>query len=138
MTLAARALTQLEAWPDLTEAEPSCGIGRALCSPHGEIVHFHSGSDVDLHLTARAIRRFEDHLAGSAAVRVVPGSQWITLHLAGNEDVHLLMTLVSLALQAHQAWPVPGDAPRAECNEPQRVPLPRENLSGSREQRSGR
>ncbi|MFG2794779.1 luciferase family protein [Streptomyces sp. NPDC048419] len=84
MTLAGRALTQLATWPDLTEAEPSCGIGRALCSPHGEIVHCHSDRDVDLHLTARAIRRFQGHLAGSAAVRVEPGSQWITLHLEGN------------------------------------------------------
>ena len=138
MTLAARALTQLATWPDLTEAQPSCGVGRALCSPHGEIVHFHSDSDADLHLTARTIRRFQDHLARSAAVRVVPGSQWITLHLKGNEDVHLLMTLVSLALQAHQTWPVPGDAPLTACNEHQPVPLPRENLSGSWEHRSGR
>jgi hypothetical protein len=137
MTLAARALTQLTTWPDLTEAEPSCGIGRALRSPHGEIVHFHSDTDVDLHLTARAIRRLQDHLAGVAALHVVPGSQWITLHLEGNEDVHLLTTLVSLALQAQQAWPVPGDAPRATCNENQPASLPRENYSESWELRSG-
>lgn len=130
MTLAARALTQLADWPDLTEAEPSCGTGRALCSPQSEIVHFHSDSAVDLHLTARAVRRFQDHLTGSTAVRLVPGSPWVTLRLEGNGDVHLLMTLVSLALQAHQAWPDPGDAPHPECNDHQRAAIPRENLSG--------
>ncbi|TLS46263.1 hypothetical protein FE633_09990 [Streptomyces montanus] len=122
MTLAARALTQLETWPDLTEVEPSCGMGRALRSAHGEIAHFHSDRNVDLHLTARAIRRFEEHLTGAAAVRLVPGSHWVTLRLEGNADVDLLMTLVSLALQAHQAWAVPGDGPRPGCNDHRREP----------------
>ncbi|MFD7935343.1 luciferase family protein [Streptomyces sp. NPDC059755] len=130
MTLAARALTQLSAWDDLTETEPSCGTGRALRSPQGEIAHFHSGSDVDLYLTARSIRRFEEQFSRSAAIRLVPGSQWLTLRLDGEADMHLLMTLVSLALQAHQAWPVPGDAPRTECNDHQSAVRIRENLSG--------
>ncbi|MET9897330.1 luciferase family protein [Streptomyces sp. NPDC006446] len=117
MTLAARALTQLATWPDLTVVEPSCGTGRALASAHGEIAHFHSGQDVDLHLTVRIIRRFEEHLTGAPAVRLTPGSQWVTLHLDVAADIDLLMTLVSLALQAHQAWPVPGDGPRTPCND---------------------
>ncbi|MFF4252059.1 luciferase family protein [Streptomyces sp. NPDC001663] len=130
MTLAARAFTQLATWPDLTEAEPSCGTGRALRSPQSEIVHFHSDSTVDLHLTARAIRRFQAHLTGSAAVRLVPDSPWVTLRLDGNGEVELLMTLVSLALYAHHARPVPGDAPHTECNDHQRAVLSRENLGG--------
>ncbi|MGW1507067.1 luciferase domain-containing protein [Streptomyces mirabilis] len=129
MTLAARALTQLATWPDLTEVEPSCGIGHALASAHGEIAHFHSDRDVDLHLTARAIRRFEEHLTGASAVRLVPGSQWVTLHLDVAADIDLLMTLVSLALQAHQAWPVPGDGPRTRCNDQHSEALPHGNLS---------
>ncbi|MGY1503106.1 luciferase domain-containing protein [Streptomyces sp. QTS52] len=131
MTLAARAFTQLATWPDLAEVEPSCGIGRALASAHGEIAHFHSDMDVDLYLTARAIRRFEEHLTGASAVRLVPGSHWVTLHLDVSGDIDLLMTLVSLALQAHQAWPVPGDGPRARCNDQHSGTLPHENLSGS-------
>ncbi|MGW7361909.1 luciferase domain-containing protein [Streptomyces sp. NPDC054841] len=130
MTLAARALAQLATWPDLTEAAPSCGIGRALASADGEIAHFHSGHDVDLHLTARAIRRFEEHLAEATPVRLVPGSPWVTLRLDVPADVDLLTTLVSLALQVHQAWPVPGEASRPGCNDRKRaVVLPRENLS---------
>ncbi|MFE1988248.1 luciferase domain-containing protein [Streptomyces mirabilis] len=127
MTLAAHALTQLATWPDLAEAESSCGIGRALRSADGEIAHFHSDNDVDLYLTARAIRRFEEHLTATSAVQLVPGSQWVTLRLDVATDVHLLMTLVSLALQAHQARPVPGDVLGAECNDHRSAVLPRGN-----------
>ncbi|MGX9889315.1 luciferase domain-containing protein [Streptomyces sp. NPDC002276] len=130
MTLASRAFTQLATWPDLTEAEPSCGVGRALRSAHGEIAHFHSDDDVDLYLTARAIRRFEDHLRAASAVQLVLGSHWVTVRLGVPSDVQLLMTLVSLALQAQQSRPVPGDAPRAECNDHRSSVRPGENFSG--------
>jgi hypothetical protein len=131
MTLAAHALTQLATWPDLAEAEPSCGTGRALRSPHAEIAHFHTDGDVDLYLTARAVNRIEEHLTTAAAVRLVPGSQWVTLRLEVATDVHLLMTLVSLALQAHQTRPVPDDLPRAHCNDHRNAVRPREHLSGA-------
>jgi luciferase-like monooxygenase len=111
MTLAARAFAQLVTWPDLTEVGPSCGIGRALGYAHGETVHFHSGRDVDLHLTAPAVRRFHEHLEATTIVRTVPGSAWVTLRLDVERDIDLLLTLVSLARQAHQAWPDPGDRP---------------------------
>ncbi|MFF3846448.1 luciferase family protein [Streptomyces sp. NPDC002328] len=65
-----------------------------------------------------------------SAVRLVPGSQWVTLHLDGTADIDLLMTLVSLALQAHQAWPDPSDSSRARCNDQHSGTLPHENLSG--------
>ncbi|MEU9211363.1 luciferase family protein [Streptomyces sp. NPDC048415] len=117
MTLALRAMTRLANWPDLAEARPSCGTGRALRSAQGEIVHFHSDHDVDLHLTDRAIRRFEDHLKGATAVRMVPGSRWVTLHLEVDADIDLLLTLVSVALQAHLTSPVADDAVPASCND---------------------
>ncbi|MFF8943495.1 luciferase family protein [Streptomyces sp. NPDC014864] len=113
MTLAARALAQLTSWPDLMEAAPSCGTGQALSSAQGEIAHFHSDRDVDLRLTAGAIRRLAGDLRRFAAIRLVPGSQWVTLRLDASADVDLLVTLVSVALQAQQrapedARPVPG------------------------------
>ncbi|MET7377254.1 luciferase family protein [Streptomyces sp. NPDC005526] len=113
MTLAARALAQLASWPDLMEAAPSCGTGQALSSAQGEIAHFHSDRDVDLRLTAGAIRRLAGDLRRFAAIRLVPGSQWVTLRLDASADVDLLMTLVSVALQAQQrapedVRPVPG------------------------------
>lgn len=118
MSLALCALTQLTAWPDLAEAAPSCGRGRALCSPGGEVVHFHSGGQADLHLTARFIHQFESYLKRSSAVRLVPGSPWVTLRLETGSDIQLLLTLVSLALRAHSTWPVPTSAPWPRCNEP--------------------
>ncbi|MEV6940838.1 luciferase family protein [Streptomyces sp. NPDC051172] len=127
MTLAVRAMTQLAGWPDLTEAPASCGAGRALRSARGEIVHFHSDREVDLHLTASAIRRFTAEFLGSPAIRMVQGSPWVTIRLAGNADVDLLMTLVSLALKAHQTWPVPGDALQPPCNDHFRAAVPRED-----------
>ncbi|MEV7003219.1 luciferase family protein [Streptomyces sp. NPDC093982] len=118
MTLAARAFIRLATWPNLVEVEPSCGVGRALGLAHCEIVHFHTDCNVDLHLTASVIRRFEEYLTAAMAIRLVSGSQWVSIQLDVSADVQLLTTLVSLALQGHQTWPGRGDAPRAECNYP--------------------
>ncbi|MEW2251027.1 luciferase family protein [Streptomyces sp. NPDC006975] len=115
MTLALRAMDRLANWADLSEAAPSCGTGRALRSPQAEIAHFHTDRDVDLHLTTWAIRRFEQDLGSATAVRLVPGAQWVTVRLEVDTDIDLLMTLVSLALRAHQRGPVPRDATPARC-----------------------
>ncbi|MET7383774.1 luciferase family protein [Streptomyces sp. NPDC005529] len=118
MTLASRAMTRLAVWPDLAETRPSCGTGRALGAARCEILHFHSDQDVDLHLTDRAIRRYEDHLKDSTAVRMVPGSRWVTIHLEVDSDIDLLLTLVSVALQAHMNGHLTGDdALSAACND---------------------
>lgn len=126
MTLAQRAMEQLEVWPDLTSGSASCGAGRALRSVHSEIVHFHSDRDVDLHLTAGAIGRFHDDLQESTAIRLVPGSDWVTVHLDCDTDVDLLMSLVSAALKAHQNRPSPaGRTAGGECNFRRVTVLPR-------------
>ncbi|MFI9261874.1 luciferase family protein [Streptomyces sioyaensis] len=117
MTAASRAMTQLVSWPDLAEARPSCGTGRVLRSARAEIAHFHSDRSADLHLTAGKIRCFEDNLRGSSAIRLVPDSHWVTIHLECNANVDLLLTLTSVALQAHQQWPDTGDASAARCND---------------------
>jgi hypothetical protein len=116
MTTALRAMTQLVTWPDLSEVQPRCGIGRALRSADAEIAHFHSGWSVDLRLTADVIRRLQDELKNSTAIRLVPDSHWVTIRLEGNSDIDLLMTLMSVALQADQAWPHMDDALSAWCN----------------------
>ncbi|MFG3023408.1 luciferase family protein [Streptomyces sp. NPDC048254] len=117
MTLASRALAQLATWPDLTQAVPSCGLGEAVSSSQGEIAHFHSERDVDLRLTTHAIRHFAKDLKSTGAIRIVPGSQWVTIRLDAASDVDLLLTLVSVALQAHQSWPDPADRPVFGCND---------------------
>lgn len=116
MTLAQRAMEQLEAWPDLSSGPASCGVGRALRSVHSEIVHFHSDHDVDLHLTEGPIERFRGDLQESTAIRLVPGSRWVTVHLDCDTDVDLLMSLVSMALKAHQTGSSPVGPARSECN----------------------
>ncbi|MER5856994.1 luciferase family protein [Streptomyces sp. NPDC059688] len=117
MTLASRALAQLATWPDLRPAVPSCGLGQAVSSLQGEIAHFHSDRDVDLRLTDRAVRRFAKDFKGSGAIRIVPGSPWVTLRLDAASDVDLLLTLVSVALQAQDTWPDPADRPLSGCND---------------------
>ncbi|MEW2433307.1 luciferase family protein [Streptomyces caniferus] len=82
-----------------------------------EIAHFHSDRSADLHLTAGKNRRFEDNLRGSSAIRLLPDSHWVTIHLECNADIDLLLTLASVALQAHQQWLDTGDASAARCND---------------------
>ncbi|WP_225833410.1 luciferase family protein [Streptomyces sp. NK08204] len=130
MTLASRALALLATWPDLRPAMPSCGLGQAVSSPQGEIAHFHSDRDVDLRLTDRAIRRFAGNFKGSDAIRVVPGSQWVTLRLDAASDVDLLLTLVSVALQAQQVWPDPGDRQPLGCNDQRGAGFVKADLGG--------
>ena len=112
-------MDRLAEWPDLTPCEAGCGTGRALRSARDEIVHFHSGRDVDLHLTARAIRRLHHDFAESSAIRLVPGSRWVTVHLDCDADVDLLLGLVSVALKAHDrqgGTPGTDGPPEAVCN----------------------
>ncbi|MEU6537385.1 luciferase family protein [Streptomyces sp. NPDC047000] len=118
MTLALHAYARLSTWPDLRQVEPSCGLGQALASVHGEIAHFHSGRDVDLLLTERAIRRLARDLRASDAVRIVPRSQWVTIRLDASSDIDLLLTLVSVALQAQQQRiPRAADTAPVGCND---------------------
>ncbi|MET8982952.1 luciferase family protein [Streptomyces sp. NPDC004539] len=114
MTPAERAHERLASWPDLTTVTSSCGTGPALRSAHSEIVHFHSAHEVDLHLTGRAIQRLSRDLRASTAIRLLPGSRWVTVHLDCESDADLLVSLVSMALQAHQSAP-PGEE-GTRCN----------------------
>ncbi|MFI9173682.1 luciferase domain-containing protein [Streptomyces lincolnensis] len=117
MTTAVRALTRLVDWPDLVEARPSCGTGRALRADGAEIAHFHSDRMADVHLSAAAIHRLRGDLKGSTAIRLVPASGWVTVRLECESDIDLLMTLVSVALKAHQGGTAGRTAPAVRCNE---------------------
>ncbi|MFF0201174.1 luciferase family protein [Streptomyces sp. NPDC005017] len=124
MTPAQRARECLTVWPDLSPGPATCGTGHALRSSYGEIVHFHTGHDVDLHLTDRTIGRLASNFGASTAIRLVPGSGWVTVHLDCDADVDLLLSLVSVALKAQQT-----DVPRAAasgCNLHRVTVLPRQ------------
>ncbi|MEN3584224.1 MULTISPECIES: luciferase family protein [unclassified Streptomyces] len=128
MTLAQRALQRLQSWPDLTVGPAGCGIGQALRCSRDEIVHFHSDRDVDLNLTRRIIQRFHYDLGASSALHLLPGSRWVTVHLDCDADVDLLLSLVSIALKAHQTHPVPE--PPTGCNHHRVTVLPRDGVPG--------
>ncbi|MEU1693620.1 luciferase family protein [Streptomyces hirsutus] len=130
MTPAQRAMERLRAWPDLTACKAGCGTGQALRFAREEVVHFHTGRDVDLHLTRRAIQRFRYDLSASTAIQLVPGSHWVTVHLDCATDIDLLLTLVSVALKAHQAAPLPSLAPASSgCNFHRVTVLPRDPVT---------
>ncbi|GAA2270687.1 DUF5519 family protein [Streptomyces atrovirens] len=129
MTPAQRAMERLLTWPDLTACPADCGTGHALRTTRDEIVHFHSARDVDLHLTRRAIQRFHYDLGGSSAIQVVPDSDWVTVHLDCATDVDLLLSLVSVALKAHQNRPPSAPPAPAGCNFHRVTVLPRDVVS---------
>ncbi|MGW0949123.1 three-helix bundle dimerization domain-containing protein [Streptomyces sp. NPDC002623] len=105
------AMERLATWPDLHDMAPACGAGPALRTAEAEIVHFHGRSDAELHLTAAAIQRLRPELSRSTAIRLHLGSAWVTVHLDCEDDIALLTSLVSLALQAHTSgWPRPVEA----------------------------
>lgn len=127
MTVADRAMTQLESWPNLISGSPRCAAGRAFGTTGHDIVHFHSADAADLHLTHAAVHRLLPHLQHSTAVRVHPGSSWITVLLDCDADVALLLTLISVALKEHDgAGGDPAEGPSALCDwQPQSMPPPR-------------
>ncbi|MFF1737707.1 luciferase family protein [Streptomyces sp. NPDC058247] len=103
MTAAHRAMTQLESWPNLVSGSPRCAVGRAFGTAGCDIVHFHANDAADLYLTRTAVERLLPQLRDSTAIRVRPGASWITVLLDCDDDVALLLTLISVALKEHDA-----------------------------------
>ncbi|WP_327579660.1 MULTISPECIES: luciferase family protein [unclassified Streptomyces] len=114
MTAAHRAMTQLESWPNLVSGSPRCAVGRSFGTAGCDIVHFHANDAADLYLTRTAVERLLPQLRDSTAIRVRPGASWITVLLDCDDDVALLLTLISVALKEHDA--VRG--PEEECGGP--------------------
>lgn len=123
-------MERLLSWRDLSSCRADCGTGQALRTVSDEIVHFHSARDVDLHLTQRAIQRFHYDLSGSSAIRLVPGSGWVTVRLDCATDVDLLLSLVSVALKAHQGRPPSAPPGPVRCNYRRVTVLPRDAAVG--------
>lgn len=103
MTAAHRAMTQLESWPNLVSGSPRCAVGRSFGTAGCDIVHFHANDAADLYLTRTAVERLLPQLRDSTAIRVRPGASWITVLLDCDDDVALLLTLISVALKEHDA-----------------------------------
>lgn len=100
MASARRALEDLMTWPGLSAAPARCGTGTAVLADRGEIAHFHSERQADLYLGRPAIDRLREELGHSTAVRLVPGSGWVSVMLGGTRDADLVISLASVALRA--------------------------------------
>lgn len=101
-------------WPGLSAAPARCGTGTAVVAEGGEIAHFHSGRQADLYLGRPAIQRLHKELGHSTALRLVPGSGWVSVVLGGDTDADLVITLASVALRAQSERA--DDAEAGACN----------------------
>nr|WP_158581714.1 luciferase family protein [Actinomadura spongiicola] len=101
--LADRVTEQLSGWPSLKLCRAACGLGQAFACGGDQIVHLHGPDQAELHLTWPLVQRMRAPLDDCAAVRLRPGSGWIELWLGGNDDVGLLISLVSVAIKANLA-----------------------------------
>ncbi|MFG2395708.1 luciferase domain-containing protein [Streptomyces lydicus] len=100
MNLVERANARLADWPALSRGRARCGARHCFCAGTQEIVHFHGGNEVDVHLTHGMIDRLRPALQKSSALKLPTASGWITVRLEAGSDIDLLATLVSAALFA--------------------------------------
>ncbi|MDF9817041.1 luciferase family protein [Streptomyces sp. SPB162] len=98
----------------MSAAPARCGTGTAVLADGGEIAHFHSERQADLYLGRPAIERLREELGHSTALRLVPGSGWVSVVLGGARDADLVVTLASVALRAQTDRVAGADA--GVCN----------------------
>ncbi|MCO5992842.1 luciferase domain-containing protein [Actinoallomurus rhizosphaericola] len=91
---------QLATWPGLATGRPSCGAGRGFAYRGTQILHLHTGDEADLRLTRSFIERLDQVLAESGQIVVRPGDDWVTVRLDTDTAGSLLISLMSLAIQA--------------------------------------
>jgi hypothetical protein len=96
-SFADRALEQLRRWPALQVCDADCGVAVGAT----QIVHLHQPDKARLCLTRPVIKRLSGALDGNDQVRVEPDSDWVQVRLDSDGDVRLLVSLVSLAIQAN-------------------------------------
>jgi hypothetical protein len=91
---------QLTAWPDLQAGRPFCGTGRSFSFRGDQILHLHTGGEADLRLSRPFVERLDKVLAESGQVVVRPDDDWVTVLLDTDTAGSLLISLMSLAIQA--------------------------------------
>ncbi|WKX69253.1 luciferase family protein [Streptomyces sp. XD-27] len=114
MNLAEYANAHLAGWPALSRGSAGCGARHCLCAGGREIVHFHDGNEVDVHLTHDMIHRLRPALRTSSALQLPAASGWITVRLETGSDIDLLATLVSAALLATGGEPGAAESARTD------------------------
>ncbi|MFI6770770.1 luciferase family protein [Streptomyces sp. NPDC050355] len=114
MNLVEHANARLADWPALTRGRACCGAQHCLCAGAREIVHFHGGCEVDVHLTHDMIDKLRPALRNSSALKMPTASGWITVRLETGSDIDLLATLVSVALLATGSRPESAESTRRD------------------------
>ena len=69
----------------------------------GQIVHLHQPDGARLCLTWPVIQRLSDALTENGQVRLEPDSDWVRVRPDSDGDIGLLVSLVSVAIQANSA-----------------------------------
>ncbi|MGH3243633.1 MAG: three-helix bundle dimerization domain-containing protein [Spirillospora sp.] len=93
----------LNDWPALRLCRADCGFGRAFACGGDQIVHLHGRDQAELYLTWPFIQRMRKSLRECASIRIRPGDGWVGVWLGGDDDVALLVSLVSVAIKANLA-----------------------------------
>lgn len=95
-------------WPGLSAGRAYCGTDLCLSTGTRDIVHFHGEHEADVHLSSSMIAKLRPVLKNSTALRLRPGSGWVSVRLETGADIDLLATLVSAALQGAARLPDDG------------------------------
>jgi hypothetical protein len=101
-----RAVQQLRRWPTLTVRPADYGSGRGLALSMRQIVHLHAGNEAEVYLTWPVAERMSEALDASGRVTTAAGDDWVRVQLDSDNDVALLISLVSVAIKANApaAW----------------------------------
>jgi Luciferase len=109
-TFAERALARLSGWPSLRHCQADWGEGTGLLASSRQIAHLHCADEAEIFLGWPVTERLAPALARSGQVWFAPDDGWVRLPLLGESHVDLLVSLVSVAIQAG-AQKVPAGRP---------------------------
>jgi hypothetical protein len=93
-------IERFQNWP-LTERRADCPPGRALCVHGLQVVHLHRNDLAEVFLTPPVVCRLGTTLTASGRVDIPVDAGWVQVHLDTDNDLSLLESLVSLAIQAN-------------------------------------
>jgi len=109
-TLTGRVVDLLREWPALELCNADCGAGTGLAHGTRQIMHLHRPDEAELNLTSPVINRMAPELLDTGRVTFQPGSDWVRIELTSDSDAALLISLISVAIQAtghSPAWNAP-------------------------------
>ncbi|MCD0450304.1 DUF5519 family protein [Actinocorallia sp. API 0066] len=94
--LSLRVISLTRSWPRLRVERAECGVGYALAVAGGQVAHLHD-DDAELLLGEASVDRIRPALELSG--RIVPEGPAIRVRLESENDVRLLLSLLSVAIK---------------------------------------